>query len=169
MNSRVGTADSIARVHIVREFGCLVLLGKLIGAEQKIPLGRGVDCEAEVPMIVVLKGDEAEGLQATLIRELARLEHLGHAVNGPGEGLESDFYKVTLLHGAGQLQKPAGCRNGLQLGSALPVFVLYQGERGRSELNACCTVIGVGLGKVCHTKPIFHGGRSYVRLRMTHF
>lgn len=146
-----------------------MLLGKLVGAEQKIPLGRGVDCKAQVPVIVVFEGDEAEGLQATLVRKFAWLEHLGHAMHWPGEGLESDFDEVTLFHGTGKLQKSAGSGNGLQLGAALPIFVLDQGERGGSKLNACCTVVGVWLGKVCHTSPIFHGPGSYVRLRMTHF
>jgi len=106
----------------------LVLFGELIGAEQEIALARCADGKTQSAVIVVVQGDKTEGLETALIRDSPGVQHLCHAMHRTGLRMKCDLDEVAFLEGATQLQKTAGDGDSLQLGAALAVLILDQGE-----------------------------------------
>jgi len=71
---------------------------------------------SQAPVVVILNGDEAEGLQHTLVRLSHGAEDFGHGVHRAGLRLKRDFHEIALPQRLGQTQQPSGHGDGLEFG-----------------------------------------------------
>jgi len=120
-------------------------------------------------MVLISQGYEAEGLQAgglywSLNLRLGfdsahGLEHLRHAVNGSGAGLERDLHEIARGEFALQLKQAAGYGNGLKFcARSAAAFNLNGSWNGTVEMDSGRTPGGVGLGEVGHIQRYYDTG-----------
>jgi hypothetical protein len=65
-------------------------------------------------MVVILKGNEAEGLKHAIRHFPRGSEHFGHAMHRARLGLKRNFDEVALSQRMGELQQAASDGNGLE-------------------------------------------------------
>jgi len=88
-------------------------------------------------VVVVLNGNEAEGLQDTICELAHRAEDFGHTVHGAGLRLEGDFNEVSLPERMLQAEQASGGGDGLQFGfRTAAVFETNGSENRVSELHS---------------------------------
>ena len=103
-------------------------------------------------MVVVFKRDEAERLQYAVGHLPHRGENFGHAVHWAGLRLKSDFDKVALSQGMGQLEQATSHGNGLEFSFCAPaVFKTDRSQDGIAELDPGRAPRRVRLGEVGHS------------------
>jgi len=90
--------------------GCARLLGDRV---QKTAVQSGIERHAQLTVIIVAQGNEAERLKTRALKLARRVKHFGHTADGAGSGVESDFDEVSGGKLMLQLQQSAGNRNGL--------------------------------------------------------
>src|SRR4030088_407734 len=87
---------------------------KLLGGRvQKTAVQSGIERHAQLAVVVVAQGNEAERLKTRALKLARRVQHFGHTADGAGSGVESDFDEVSSGKLVLQLQQSAGDRNGL--------------------------------------------------------
>jgi hypothetical protein len=113
----------------------------------------GIERHAQLAVIVVAEGNEAERLQTGALKFARRVQHYCHAVDCAGAGVEGDLDKISGRELVLQLQQSAVDGNGLEFGARpLAAFGHDCGGYGSVEVNAGRTLIGIGKGEVGHTK-----------------
>src|SRR4030081_2337281 len=87
---------------------------KLLGGRvQKTAVQSGIERHAQLAVVIVAKGNEAERLKTRALKLARRVQHFGHTADGPGSGVESDFDEISGGKLVLQLQQSAGDGNGL--------------------------------------------------------
>jgi hypothetical protein len=117
----------------------------------EIAVNPGVENRAQRALIVVLKRDEAEWLQNSVLRFARRLQDLRHAFHRARFRLEGDLDQIALLQGSGQSQHAASLGNGLQFRARAASVVELDDDRDcAAKLNSLRPILRVSLGEVCH-------------------
>jgi hypothetical protein len=117
-------------------------------------------------MIVVLKGDEPEGLQHSVRHPLHGAENFRHPVDRPGLRLKGNFDEVALCQRLRQSEQAAGHGNGLQFCfGAAAIFEANRSQDGISKLDPGRAPRGVRLGEVGH-KQLHYGTMVVLRNRL---
>ena len=88
----------------------LQLLGYRV---EETSIQSGIERHPQLAMVIVGQGDEAERLQTRALKLARRVQHFGHAADGTGSGVESDFDEVSGGKLVLQLQQSAVDGNGL--------------------------------------------------------
>lgn len=111
---------------------------------QKTAIQRGIERHAQFTMIVVSQGDEAERLQARALKLARWIQHLGHAMDGAGSGVEGNLHEISARKLSLQLEQSAIEGNGLKFGACtLAAFGDYRGCDGSVEFNSGSTLAGI--------------------------
>ncbi len=111
-----------------------------------------IERRAQAAMIVIFKRHEAERLQHSAGYLAHGTENFRHAMNRAGLRLKSHFDEVALRKRLGQLQEPAGDRDGLEFRfGAAAVFEADRSQDGISKLDPGRAPGRVRLGEVGHT------------------
>jgi hypothetical protein len=84
-------------------------------------------------MVFVFDSNEAEGLQNAAGHAPHGAQNLRHAMHWTRLRLESDFHKVSLAQGLGQLEQAAGHGNGLKLCLGAPA--VFQTNRRQDTVS----------------------------------
>ena len=126
----------------------------LAGAKsEKVLVDARIEGVAQGAVIVVLEGDEAEGLQNSVLEFARRLQDLRHGFHRARFRFDGDLDQIALFQGPGQSQHAASLGNGLQFGSrAAPVIQLDDDSDCAAELNSLRAVLRMSLGEVCHAR-----------------
>lgn len=120
---------------------------------EEFAVQRGIECHAQFPVVVVIQGNKAERLQTCALKFARRRQHLGHAVDVAGAGVESDFDEISGGKFLLQLQQTAIGGNGLQFGARpAAAFGHYGGGHRSIQLYARRTMGGMSLGEVSHSR-----------------
>src|SRR4029077_9648896 len=87
---------------------------KLLGGRvQKTAVQSGIERHAQLAMVIVAQGNEAERLKTRALILARREQHFGHTADGAGSGVESDFDEAPAGKLMLQLQQSAGNGNRL--------------------------------------------------------
>jgi hypothetical protein len=84
-------------------------------------------------MVVVLKRNEAEGLQDTIGHFPHRRKNFGHAVHRTGLRLKGNFDEVSLPQRMGQLQQTASHGNSLEL--RFGASAVFETDRSQDRIS----------------------------------
>ena len=87
---------------------------KLLGGRiQKTAVQSGIERHAQLAVVIVAQGNEAERLKTRALILARRVKHFGHTADGARSGVESDFDEVPTGKLVLQLQQSTGNGNGL--------------------------------------------------------
>ena len=92
----------------------------------------GIEGHAQLAVILITEGDEAEGLQAGALKLARRVQHFGHAVDGSRPGVERDLDEISSRKLVLQLQQAAVDRERLKFGTRPLTAFGHHGGRNRS-------------------------------------
>jgi len=81
---------------------------------QQFPVHDVIERGTQAAMVVILKRDEAERLQYTVVHLLRGAEDFRHSMYRPGLRLEGNFNEVALRQAGCELQQAASNGNGLE-------------------------------------------------------
>ncbi len=103
-------------------------------------------------MIVVSESYEAERLQARALKLSRGREHLRHAMDGTGPGVEGDLDEVACRKLRLDTEQAAGDGKRLKFSArTLAAFGMNRGRNGSIEMYSGRTPMGVGLGEMGHS------------------
>jgi hypothetical protein len=101
-------------------------------------------------VVVVTHGYETKRLKYASRRFSQRVEHLCHALDVSGLGLNGNFDEIAFGECSLKLQQPPSQRKRLDFASGSLAVAQFNQGGGGLKLNASSTVGGVGLGIVRH-------------------
>ncbi len=111
---------------------------------QKTAVQRGIERHAQFAVVVIAQRNEAKRLQAGALKFARRLQHLRHAVDGPGSRVEGNLDEVSNRKLVLQLEQSAVDRNGLYFRACpLTAFGHYCSRNRSVEMYTWGTQVGI--------------------------